>query len=72
MVYTRGMSKSRSMPDIIRSAVRRDGRSVYRLALDSGVNQGVLGRFMRGERDMKLRTADKVCRALGLKLTKGR
>ena len=72
MVYAVSMSKSRSMPDVIRSAVRKDGRSVYRLALDSGVNQGVLGRFMRGERDMNLRTADKVCRALGLKLTKGR
>ena len=64
------MSKSKptSFPELIRDAIRRDGRSVYRLALDCGVNQGVLGRFVRGERDMNLRTAEKVCRALGLEL----
>jgi len=62
------MSKTKTMPDVIRDAIRRDGRTIYRLALDCGVNQGVLGRFMRRERDMNLRTADKVCRALGLEL----
>ncbi len=62
------MSSSTSFSDVIRRAIRRDGRSIYRLAIDSGVNQGVLGRFMRNERDMNLRTAEKVCRALGLEL----
>lgn len=70
MVYVLDMSRSKTLPDIIRNAVKRDGRTLYRLALDSGVNKAVLGRFMRGERDMNLRTADKVCRALGLKLKK--
>jgi len=59
---------AKSFPDIIRGAIRKDGRTIYRLAIDSGVNQGVLGRFMRNERDMNLRTAEKVCRALGLEL----
>lgn len=48
--------------------MERDGRSMYRLALDSGVNSAVLLRFVNGERDMNLRTADKVCRVLGLEL----
>lgn len=63
--------EGKGMPDIIREAIQRDGRSIYRLAIDCGVNQGVLGRFVRGERDMNLRTADKVCRALGLRLAQG-
>lgn len=70
------MSKktNKAMPEIIRDAIKRDGRSMYRLALDSGVNSAVLLRFMAGERDMNLRTADKVCRAIGLELrsAKGR
>ena len=59
---------ARTLPDIIRKAIVKDRRTVYRLSLDSGVSQAVLGRFMRGERDMNLRTADKVCRAIGLTL----
>jgi DNA-binding phage protein len=62
------MSKSKSLSDVIRETIERDGRTIYRLSLDSGVNQAVLGRFVRGERDMNLRTADRVCRALGLEL----
>ncbi len=62
------MSKSKSFPNVIRDRIRKDGRTIYRLALDCEVNQAVLGRFMRGERDMNLRTAEKVCRALGLEL----
>jgi ribosome-binding protein aMBF1 (putative translation factor) len=63
---------AKSMPEIIREAMRRDGRTRYRLAKDSGVDQAVLGRFIKGERDLNLRTADKVCKALGLKLVKER
>jgi hypothetical protein len=64
------MSKpdSISLPDAIRDAIAQDGRTIYKLSLDSGVDQAVLGRFVRGERDMNLRTASKVCDALGLGL----
>ncbi len=56
------------MPELIREAIRQDGRSMYQLWQDSGVNSAVLLRFMAGERDMNLRTADKVCQVLGLEL----
>lgn len=62
------MSKSKAMPDVIREAIRRDGRSLYRLEIDTGVAAAVLSRFMRGERDVNLRTADRLCKALGLEL----
>jgi len=61
-----------SMPDTIRDAIARDGRSVYRLAIDSGVAQAVLSRFVSGKRDLNLRTADRLCRALGLELRPAR
>lgn len=56
------------MPDVIREAIQRDGRTPYRLSLDSGVAQAVLSRFIRNERDLNLRTADRLCKALGLEL----
>jgi DNA-binding phage protein len=62
------MADRSSFPEIIREAIRRDGRTLYRLARDSGVNSAVLGRFMRGERDFNLRTAERVCKAIGLEL----
>lgn len=57
-----------SYSDIIRQAFKRDGRTPYALARDSGVNSAVVGRFLKGERDVTLTTAEKLCRALGLEL----
>jgi DNA-binding phage protein len=64
-----GMAKDRAtVSDQLREAIRRDGRTLYRLALDSGVNHTILERFMRAERCMTLDTAGKVCKVLGLRL----
>ena len=62
------MSKAKNMPDVIRAAIRKDGRSLYRLEIDTGVAAAVLSRFMRAKRDLNLRTADRLCRALRLEL----
>ena len=62
------MSTRPHMADIIRDAIQRDQRTRYRIAMDSGVNQAVLGRFVHGERGLNLDTADRLCRALGLEL----
>jgi len=51
----------------IQEAIKGCG-SIYRAAQLSGVSQPVLQRFMRGERDIRLRTAERVCEALGLEL----
>jgi DNA-binding phage protein len=50
--------------------MERDGRSLYVLAKDSGVNSAILGRFIKGERDLRLKTASKLCMILGLDLRK--
>ena len=59
------------LAETIRRAIERDRRTLYRLAKDSGVNSAILGRFVKGERDLRLETASKLCAILGLKLRKG-
>ncbi len=67
-LYTEGMSKSKSFADTIRKAIERDGRTRYQISQDSGVNQAVVGRFVHGERNLNLVTAERLCKVLGLEL----
>lgn len=52
----------------LRDAIRATDKSMYQIALDAGVAQIVVSRFVSGERDIRLATADKLAEALGLKL----
>lgn len=54
----------------MRRAIRESGLSLHQLDRDTGVHNGRLSRFVRGERDLTLTAAGKVCRALGLVLSK--
>jgi len=54
--------------ETIRRAMQRDGRSLYQLAIDSGVSRGQLVRFANAERELTLPAASKLCAALGLEL----
>ena len=53
---------------IIRDRVKAEGWSAYSLALASGVDSSVILRFLAGERDVRLATAQKLCAAIGLAL----
>lgn len=55
---------SRSLRDVIESR----GLTAYALGQDSGVDATVIGRFLSGERDLRLGTADRIAAALGLRL----
>jgi plasmid maintenance system antidote protein VapI len=57
-----------TIADQLRQAIARSGKSRYRIAQESRVAEAVLSRFVNGERDLKLDTADKLCTALGLKV----
>jgi transcriptional regulator with XRE-family HTH domain len=57
-----------TLADQLRQAIRRSGKTRYRIARESGVAEAVLSRFVRGERDMKLDTANKLSEALGLRV----
>lgn len=56
------------MTEVIKRAIRDRGENVTRLAKGAGVPQPVLHRFVAGERDLTLRTAEKLAAYLGLEL----
>ncbi|MCG3138986.1 MAG: hypothetical protein HJJLKODD_02858 [Phycisphaerae bacterium] len=57
-----------SLHKSILAAIKKDGRSLYQLAIDSGVSRGQLVRFVNGERDLRMSAAGKLVEALGLEL----
>jgi DNA-binding phage protein len=52
----------------LRDALRASDKSIGQIAQDAGVSQVVVSRFVAGERDIRMATADKLAEALGLKL----
>jgi len=53
-------SKRPSMAEILRKAFEASGETVASVARGTGIAQPVLHRFVHGERDLTLRTADKL------------
>ena len=64
------MSKKRTttISQQLHRAIRDSGLTSYRLGMDSGTKPTVIDRFMRGERDLRLRTVDKLAAVLELEL----
>ena len=60
------------MSDQVRRAIRNCGLTQYEIAKRTGMTQGALSRFMAGDRDMTLRTLDRIAVTIGVKLTVGR
>lgn len=56
---------SHCLSDALRKAVRECGKSVYQIAKEAEVSPIVISRFLSGERDIRLATADKLAEALG-------
>ncbi len=54
----------------LRDALNASDKSMYQIAQDAGVSQIVVLRFVSGERDIRMATADKLAEALGLTLAK--
>jgi DNA-binding phage protein len=52
----------------LREALRASDKSMYQIAQEACVSQIVLSRFLSGERDIRMATADKLAEALGVKL----
>jgi ribosome-binding protein aMBF1 (putative translation factor) len=61
-----------SLSEDLRLAIRNSGKSVYQIAKEANVSQIVISRFLSGERDIRMETADKLADALALKLGSGR
>src|SRR5688572_26120107 len=52
--------------DSLRTAIKESGKSVYQICKDAGISQIVVSRFLSGERDIRLATADRLARVLGI------
>lgn len=61
---------SATMRAVILQAIEDRGESILALSKLSGVSQPQLSRFVSGERDLRLESAEKLCHALGLELRK--
>lgn len=56
------------MSDQVRDAIDGCGLSRYAISRATGVTQGALSRFMSGERDMTLRTLERIAPVIGVSL----
>ena len=54
----------------LRVALLSDPRSIHRIARDAGVSHTMLSRFANGRRGLTTATLDRVCRAMGMHLTR--
>jgi hypothetical protein len=59
-----------TLSESLRKAVLTSKKTRYAIAVGAGVDHAVLRRFMRGERDIKLTTAEHLADYLGLELAK--
>src|SRR5262245_44559190 len=61
--------ESGAISDSLRAAIKASPKSVYQICKDSGISQIVVSRFLSGERDIRLATADRLAHALGITVT---
>jgi plasmid maintenance system antidote protein VapI len=62
-----GGDKPMTVSEQLKQAIQSQG-TAYRAGKASGVAATVIQRFLNGERDLRLATADKLCAVLGLEL----
>jgi hypothetical protein len=58
-----------SISDALRAAIQSSDKSIYKICQDAGISQIVVSRFLSGQRDIRLATADRLARALGIAVT---
>jgi hypothetical protein len=59
-----------SLSEQLRKAILSSKKTRYAIAVGSGIDHAVLRRFVKGERDIKLKTAESLAEYLGLELAK--
>lgn len=60
-----------SLSGQLRRVIKDRGLTAYEVGRISGVDPGMITRFLSGERDIRLSTADRIAAALGLGLVEG-
>ena len=57
-----------SLSNALKTAIQQSDLSVYEIAKRAKVSQIMISRYLSGERDIRMATADKLASVLGLKL----
>jgi hypothetical protein len=65
-----GVRASGRLSQVLRDALRASDKSMDQIGQEAGVSPIVISRFLSGERDIHMATADKLADALGLKLAR--
>lgn len=58
-----------SIHELVQSAMEAEGMSAYKISMETGLSQGLLSRFLRGQSSLSLRALILVLDALGYELT---
>jgi plasmid maintenance system antidote protein VapI len=58
--------ESGGLSDLLKHAIQSSPNSVYQICKEAGVSQIVVSRFLSGRRDIRLVTADRLAKVLGL------
>jgi transcriptional regulator with XRE-family HTH domain len=58
-----------AISDALRHAIQTSPKSVYQICKGAGISQIFVSRFLSGERDIRLATADRLARTLGIEVT---
>src|SRR3954449_2496191 len=61
----------RAISEQLRGAIVDRGLTAYRLGRETGIDPGLIQRFINGERDIRMKTADALADVLGLRLVEG-
>jgi hypothetical protein len=59
---------SGGLSETLRSAIEASPKSVYQICKEAGISQIVVSRFLAGDRDIRLATADRLAKTLGIEL----
>jgi transcriptional regulator with XRE-family HTH domain len=68
---SKASASSDTLSAALKHAICASDKTEYQIAKDAGVSQIVISRFLSGERDIRMATADKLAHVLGLKLNAG-
>jgi len=71
-VYILDGMQRKTMAEVLKEAIERDGRSLYAIAKAAGMTYPPLYRFAHDQQGLRLETADKLATALGLVLRQGK
>ena len=63
------MGRRMSIHELVQSAMEAEGMSAYKISMETGLSQGLLSRFLRGQSPLSLRALTLVLDTLGYELT---